>query len=114
MADPEIVPLEKAQASVGRGETNANVETAWAAAEAYTWRRIRPWFETDPEGNPPDPVPPPPGDLVEAVLLLTSRYIARRKSPEGLLGMGEIVTRVPMNDRDYERLIAPWRKGVLA
>lgn len=114
MANPEIVSLDTAKASVGRGESDANVAVAWAAAEAYTWQKIRPWYEPDPEGAPPDPVPPAPGDLVQAVLLLTSRLIARRKSPDGMVGFDDFAARLASSDPDYRRLIGSWRKAVLA
>lgn len=110
---PEIVSLEVAKTSVGPGHDPAAVERAWAAATAYVWNRIVPWYEPDSEGNPPAPVPPAPGDLVQAVLLLTARYLARRNSPDGFLGMSEFgVARVPTVDRDVEALIGPYRPVV--
>lgn len=71
------------------------------AAEAYITRRCR-----IPEGTPP-------ADLVEAVRLLVARYLARRSSPDGTLGMSEFgAGRIATIDRDIEGLIAPYRPVV--
>lgn len=56
-----------------------------------------------------DPDVEPPGDLVLAVMLLAHRYLARRNSPDGLAGLGDgLVGRVPISDRDADRLMGPW------
>lgn len=79
------------------------VLSAWAAAEAYVADRCE-W----PEDHPP-------AVLGQAVELLTRRYLARRNSPDGLVGSGEYgPVRVTTVDRDVERLIFPWRRMVLA
>jgi len=114
MPNPEIVSEQDAKASVGRGSSDAEFSVAWAAAEAYTWQKIRPWYEPDPEGEPPDPIPPAPADLVQAVLLLISRLIARKKSPEGVLGFDDIAVRVGSSDPDYRRLIGAHKRSQLA
>lgn len=113
---PLIVSLEVATTSVGPGHNRDDadaVRRAWEAATAYVWNRIVPWYVPDSEGNPPAPVPPAPADLVQAVLLLTARYLARKNSPDGFLGMGEFgPARVPAVDRDVEALIGPYRPVV--
>ena len=79
----------------------ARRETGWAAAEAYVADRCR-W----PEDTRPD-------GLVEAVLLLTGRFLARHNSPDGLVGGGELgPARIATLDRDAERLMQPYRKVV--
>lgn len=110
MADrPTITTLEAMQTSVGPGHNVADVKAAWQAAEAYVGKRVR-WGEPDPEGN----WPPAPEDLVQAVRLLTARYLARKASPDGFVGMGEFgPARVPTTDRDVQLLIGPYRQAVV-
>lgn len=82
---------------------NPNLEAglvgdAWLAAESYVGERTAP-----PDGYVPD-------DLVMAVNLLTARYLARRNSPDGMVGLGDLgPARVPYSDTDVERLLNPWR-----
>lgn len=107
---PSITSLEDAQASVGPGHAVADVEAAWKAAEAYVGKRVR-WGEPDPEGNWPSA----PADLVQAVQMLTRRYLARKSSPDGFIGLGEFgPARVPTMDRDVQLLIAPYVRVVVA
>jgi hypothetical protein len=81
------------------------VAESWAAADAWVAARIR--------FRPAQPGVDVPGDLVKAVSLLTARYLARRNSPDGFIGMGEFgPARVPINDRDVNSLIAPYRRVV--
>ena len=81
-------------------EDQAEVSIGHQAAESYIAERCR--------------VPvPPPGDLVQAVRLLTARYLARRNSADGTLGMSEFgVGRIATVDRDVEALIGPYRRVV--
>lgn len=73
---------------------------AHAAAERYVSARCR----------IPDEVP---DDLVLAVCLQTARYLARRNSPAGLIGIDDLaVAQIPGNDADVLRLMAPHRKVV--
>ncbi len=53
-----------------------------------------------------------PHDVVEAVHLLTSRYLARINSPEGVSGMDEMALQITPMDRDVLSLIAPYRAVV--
>lgn len=81
---------------------------AIAAADAWVDARTR-WPETQSDGVPLEP----PSDLVQACRLLASRYLARRNSPDGFVGMGEMgPARITTVDRDVESLIAPWRPVV--
>lgn len=53
--------------------------------------------------------PAVPADITEAVLLLASRLWARRASPTGVAGFGEMgVVRVTSLDADVARLTAPY------
>lgn len=104
----EIVPLVTVKAAVGPGQDPAEVERAWRAAEAWVWNRIRPWWA--PAGSPPTPAP---ADLVEAVILLVRRYLARKASPAGVLGTDEFgIARVAGNDPDVRALVGPYRPVV--
>lgn len=81
------------------------VDDAWFAAEAYVGNRTE-WPDTDEDGNPI----PAPDDLVQAVDLLTARYLQRRHSPDGMLGLGELgAIQVAFSDVDVEKLLNPWR-----
>lgn len=83
------------------------IMAAYQAADSYVDSRTI-W---EPESLDPDPDPPPaPDDLVLAVNLLTARYLARRNSPDGIVGLGDLgPANVPVIDRDPERLMDPWR-----
>lgn len=76
---------------------------------ATTFVAIEPPTE---EGQPNYTVP---SDVFLAALMRGARLYARRASPEGLVGLGELgVARVPPYDRDIDALEAPWRNVVLA
>lgn len=98
-----ITDLEAVKAWLGAHPDPDQVRTAWEAAEAYVAQRTH----VDDERVP--------GDLVQAVYLLTARYLARRNSPEGFVGLGDLgPARLPVSDRDVERLIDPWRRFPVA
>lgn len=74
---------------------------AYEAAENYVQARVR-----IPDGDTPPA-------LVEAVALLTARYLARRNTPDGLVGLGDLgAVRLPTTDGDVRSLIAPYRPVV--
>ena len=57
-------------------------------------------------GAPGSGLPGPDGDLLLGTLRLAARWHTRRRSPEGLLAMGELgAARVPSVDPDIERLL---------
>ena len=96
-----IVSSEQAEAWFP-SQPAVDVDVVHKGAEAYIANRC-----VVPVG------PVVPGDLVEAVRLLTARYLARRNSPDGTLGMSEFgVGRIATVDRDVEALIAPYRRVV--
>lgn len=99
--DPVLVTTaEQVTAWLGSPNLDPNLITeAWLAAEAYVRERTL-W---DTTGTPPD-------SLVQAVDLLSARYLARRNSPDGIVGLGDLgPAQVPFSDIDVERLINPWR-----
>jgi len=52
-------------------------------------------------------------DLRLAAMLRTARYLARRNSPEGLVGFGEFgVAQVALSDRDVAQLESPYVRVV--
>lgn len=86
------------------------VVDCWQAAEAYVDARVM-WEPvdviTDDDGNE---IEVAPADLVQAVNILTARYLARRNTPDGMVGLGELgAVQVPYTDADVERLLNPWR-----
>lgn len=81
---------------------------ALGAACDYVRDRCR-WAAVASDGSVMDP----PGAIVQAVKILTTRYLARRNSPEGILGMDDLgAVRIPGIDRDVETLIQPYRRVV--
>ena len=77
---------------------------AWQSAEGYVAARCR--WTPDAAGNPP-------AELVQAVILLTGRHLARYNSPDGIVGVADFGTaRLPAQDADVRALIAPWRAMV--
>lgn len=104
-----VTTVEVVAAYCDREVTDPQLVEAWKAAESYVLDRC----DWDGMGAPLNE--PAPDALVRAVELLTGRYLARRSSPDGFLGMGEFgPARVPVSDRDVDRLIFPHRKAVLA
>lgn len=86
---------------VGAGLSEQILTEALGAAEGWVTARVRVL---------PDPVP---GDLAMAVFLMTARYLARRNSPDGMVGMGEFgPARIGALERDAEALLGPYRRVV--
>ena len=85
------------------GENESDLTLARDAAERYVGNVCR--IPADLEQVP--------ADLVQAVRLLVARWLARRNSPDGTLGMSEFgVGRISTVDRDVLQLIAPYRRVV--
>lgn len=81
---------------------------AWNAAEQYVANRCT-WPTVDVTGQPVAP----PGDLVQAVNLLTARYLDRRNSPNGVVGLGDLgAVTLPSADVDVKALLGPYRRVV--
>lgn len=62
-------------------------------------------------------LPAPDADLVLGTLRLAGRWHTRRRSPDGLVGVGELgSTRVPLVDPDIQQLlrIGRWAPSVVA
>lgn len=97
---PLITTLDQVTAWLGKPNLDqALIGDAWLAAEAYVAERT----QRDTAMTASD-------SLVQAVDLLTARYLARRNSPDGMVGLGDLgPAQVPFSDIDVERLINPWR-----
>lgn len=111
MAQPRVTTSTSVRSTqrIDASITDAELDQAWAAAESYVEQRCT--WPSDGAGNF-DPAPPA---LIQAVGLLTARYLARRNSADGLVGMGDLgAARVPGVDRDVDRLIFPFRKVAIA
>lgn len=105
-----ITQAAQVAVSVGwNGDPNDQVfQVAWKAAEGYVSVRCT-WPTTDADGAEL----PAPAELVEAVTLLTGRFLDRRNSPNGLVGFGDLgAARLPSQDVDVRTLIGPYRSVV--
>lgn len=60
--------------------------------------------------------PTVPPDAFQAALLWTNRVLARRNSPEGVIGLGSEVSAINVGryDPDVARLLSPYTDPVLA
>lgn len=105
-----ITQPDQVKKSVGYPVTadDAVFQVAWKAAEGYVSTRCT-WLTTDANGN----ALPAPDELVQAVVLLTARYLDRRNSPNGLVGLGDLgAATLPSQDVDVKALIGPYRSVV--
>jgi hypothetical protein len=56
-----------------------------------------------------------PEDVAQAVLLWTNRVLARRNSPDGVVGVADLgIANVARMDVDIQRMLSPWLAVVLA
>ena len=102
MAD--VTNLDHVLIVLGVGDSEYTRQ-AYRSAEAALAKTCR-WSELDAAGMPLLP----PEDLIEAVVLRTARYLARRESPTGVIGVGEFgPVRIAAVDRDIEDLEGPYR-----
>lgn len=97
-----ITSLDHVAGFLGVDKRLPHVVQAYQSAESMVGDQCRwPSDTTAPEA------------LVQAVILRTARYLARRDTPTGVLGVGEFgPVRIASVDRDIEELEAPWRRVV--
>lgn len=111
MITTRTVVEEWIRTNTGAGPLSAdNIDTAYQAAEQFVAARCR-WPATRSDGTA---LPAPP-DLVLAVCLLTARYLVRRNTVTGIVGIDELGgMQMPGIDPDVLRLMNPWRRVVIA
>jgi hypothetical protein len=103
----------KAWARIPDSDTTDDVaisEASAAAAEAIELRAPKS-FKPDPETGDPPPTSPM---LLEAGRLLTNRLLARRNSPDGVVGVSDVGTATVLSyDADINVLVSPKSEMVL-
>lgn len=83
-----------------------------AAASSVLELRAPYAFAYDPETDTALPVP---DDVHQAGLLLVNRLMARRNSPDGVVGVSDMGTaRIASYDADINMLISAWTESVIA
>lgn len=98
---------------------DSRLSTVLAAAVAFVERVRKGSFDFgDPfVWDPVSPLPSPTADLALGTLRLAGRWHTRRRSPDGLVQMGELgASRVSSGDADIDRLlgIGRYRGSVIA
>lgn len=107
----EFVTLAQAQAMPQfSGVGSVDLRRALGAANGWVSARVRDFSVVPPE--PYGFTSAVPGELEQAVVLLTARYLARVNSVEGLVSMGDQAAYLPSQDRDVASLIEPYRPVV--
>jgi hypothetical protein len=104
----------KAWARIGTADTtdDAAIQEAVAAAAEALELRAPVAFTTDPDTGTPLPVP---NMIHQAGLLLTNRLMARRNSPDGVVGVSDMGTATILSyDADITQLVSPWTEMVIA
>jgi hypothetical protein len=92
---------------------DAAITEAVTAASGALELRARLAFAVDEVGDPIYPVVP--AEVHEAGLLLANRLLARRNSPDGVVGVADMGTaRVASYDADISALVGPYVESVLA
>jgi hypothetical protein len=117
MANPgpgEWLTLEdyKTWARIDPTDTTDDVAIAEAVAAAMEALEIRApvAFAVDEAGEPL----PVPSSVHQSGLLLTNRLMARRNSPDGIVGVSDMGTaRVLSYDADITALVSPWTEMVV-
>jgi hypothetical protein len=104
MAWPPTLDELKLDAKVDDDRDDARLQLVLDAAVALVERVHRERFTF--AGAPGPELPAPPDDLELGTLRLAYRWHVRRRSPDGLVAMGELgSSRVPSFDPDIERLL---------
>lgn len=114
MAWPPALTDLKSDLGIEESDTrdDARLTTMLNASIAYV-ERVRPEFDYAdlPVGEPPT------DDLILGTIRLAGRWHIRRRSPDGLVNMGELgSSRIPSFDSDIEKLlgVGRYRNAVIA
>jgi hypothetical protein len=108
------VDAYKAYARIAPTDTtdDAAISEAVAAAMEALELRAPPAFAVTADGT--DVFAEVPAGVHQAGLLLTNRLMARRNSPDGVVGVADMGTaRVASYDADITALVAPWSEMVV-
>lgn len=100
--------------SADHTDEDTNLSSDLASAVAYV-QRVRPTFNYDQDPLNEDCAPT--DDLWNGTLAYARRLFTRRRSPDGLVDMGDLGQgRVPTVDRDIDRLlgIGNYAEGLFA
>lgn len=111
---PPLLPALKLDMGIAVDDTrdDTRLQTQLDAAISFV-ERIRPRFNYDED--PESTCPAPTDDLVLGTLRLAARWHTRRRSPQGLVDMGELGTaRIPSFDPDIDRLLRIGRHAIPA
>jgi hypothetical protein len=103
----------KAWARIDAGDTadDAAIQEASDAAAQALQLRAPLGFTVDESGDPL----PVPAMLIQAGLLLTNRLMARRNSPDGVVGVSDMGTATILSyDADISQMVGPWTDMVVA
>lgn len=112
-ADWLTVAGYKAWARIDVADTTddaAITEASDAAMQALQLRAPR-GFVYDPDTG--DPLPPP-AMLVQAGRMVVNRLMARRNSPDGVVGVSDLGTATVLSyDTDINQNVSPWTEMVV-
>jgi hypothetical protein len=116
MADWLTTDQYKAWARITDTTDDAAIDQAVTAVMAAVAGRCPRLFITvNPLIEPPPDPPPPPDDVMEASLLWVNRLLARRNSPDGVVGVSDLGTaQILPQDTDIKRLLSPYTAMVVA
>lgn len=104
----------RAWARIPDAVDDAAIEDALAAVTVGVLARCPSLAAPEHPDLPVDPATCP-ADVAYAVLLWTNRLLARRNSPDGVVGVADLgVANVARMDADIQRMLSPWLAVVLA
>lgn len=111
---PQLLDL-KIDLGVGDTRDDVVLQTVLDAAVEWVANARRSSFNF--AGTPASLLPAPTANIVLGTLRLAGRWHSRRRSPDGLVDMGELgSSRISSYDPDIERLLSVgrYRKAVVA
>jgi hypothetical protein len=102
----------KAWARISDTTDDAAIDEAVSAAAESVQLRAPAAFTVDPDTGVADPVP---RAVKQAGLLLANRLMARRNSPDGVVGVSDMGTATILSyDADISAMLGPWTGMVVA
>jgi len=105
----------KGWARIDAADTTDDVAIADAVAATMETLELRAPVAFPVDAVTGEPLAPVPSSVFQAGLLLANRLMARRNSPDGIVGVSDMGTaRVLSYDADIQTLVAPWTESVVA